>query len=361
MKTLSSAPGRRFRLLLAPVALLAFALSACAGTTSGSTTDDGVVRFMNSSKSFTALPGLYAMQSGLYADAGLKVTELPLAQNSVAPVQAMLAGQVDMVMVGGEGVLAAHDAGQTNVVTVAVIARPTYQLVLSEKAIAAVAASGVSVDAPIDRKVAALKGLTLGTNGAGTSIDAGFRATLASAGLEPDRDVTIRPIPDASASLAAFREGQIDGYTATLPNPQIGVAEGIGEVWIDYAGGEVPQLKDLTFFHLATTREFIESHHDSVQKFVDAITKADDEIKADPDEVMKTMSTTPYFKDLDPKVYQSSFEQVLPALSGGPAPTEAGFQAQLDLANANPNRKGPSKATFAEVFDTSFVTAEAAE
>ena len=56
-----------------------------------------------------------------------------------------------------------------------------------------------------------------------------LRGWLASAGLDPDRDARISVLPPAE-TIAALREGRVDGFCAGEPWNSLAVEEGIGEI-----------------------------------------------------------------------------------------------------------------------------------
>jgi ABC-type nitrate/sulfonate/bicarbonate transport system substrate-binding protein len=177
---------------------------------SSSTTHD--VRFIQANRTLSGLPLLQALGAGYFTQAGVTLHEMPDATSSTAPIQAMLAGQADIAMVGSSAALAAQQAGQ-DIVGIGVLAsRPPLQMVLGTDTVARLVAAGVTPASSTDRKVAALRGLTLATTGPGNIIEKLLRAPLRAGGVDPDRDVTIRTIPDSRAMLAALRQKQVDGF-----------------------------------------------------------------------------------------------------------------------------------------------------
>ena len=56
-----------------------------------------------------------------------------------------------------------------------------------------------------------------------------LRYWLASAGVDPDRDITMRVLPP-SLMVEALRAGEIDGFIAGEPWSSVAVAEGLGEI-----------------------------------------------------------------------------------------------------------------------------------
>lgn len=353
---------RTTRLRAFPVALaLAVALAGCASGT-GPVASDGsggptTVRTMKTSPVLTQMPFLVAVNGGFFDAAGVKVTELPDATTSTAPIQALLAGQADVILVGSSSaVLAAVAAGQ-DLTTVALFApQNAFQLVLSKPAVDRLAAAGVTPTSPIAARVAGLKGLTLATTGPGNAIDSVVRATLLEQGIEPDRDVILRPITDPAAMLAAFRQGQVDGFSYGLPVTAQPVVDGTGSVWVDYIKGDVPDLTALPTGLVVTTKRYAANHRADLVRLVAGLARGFDAISADPNGVRTSVGAR-YFAQLSPDLLTAAFDAAKPVFGPGPAPTEAGYEQAVALYNSDPTAKTKVTAAFAEVMDPTIAQA----
>ena len=75
----------------------------------------------------------------------------------------------------------------------------------------------VDANSPIDRRMAALKGLTIAMNGAGSANDYLLKRIIGEAGMRHDTDVTITAIAAPAAILAALDQKRLDGFVATPP------------------------------------------------------------------------------------------------------------------------------------------------
>jgi ABC-type nitrate/sulfonate/bicarbonate transport system substrate-binding protein len=163
--------------------------------------------------------------------------------------------------------------------------------------------------------------------------------------------VTLRAIPDALAMLAAFRQGQVDGYSYGLPITTQPVVEGTGAIWVDYLTGEVPALTALPSGLVVTTKRYAAAHRDELVRFVTALGRGFDAISADP-ETVKAVVAAKYFPQLAPNLLNSAFDDARPVLAAGPVPTEAAYQAALKVYNGDQTTKVKVTASFADVMDT---------
>jgi len=208
----------------------------------------------------------------------------------------------------------------------------------NQRSLSRLAATGVTPTSSVQQKVAALRGLTIATTGPGNIIDRLLRATLRQYGLDPDRDVKIRRIPDPTAMLAALRQKQVDGFIFALPLSQQPTVDGTGKLWLDFLGGEVSAFTSMPANEIVTTRRFAKAHPDLVRNFMAAISKGFDDVQQHPDQVRAGVRATPAFAQTAPELFDESFDAVLPAFKAGPKPTSAGYQALLRVTHIDPSR-----------------------
>jgi NitT/TauT family transport system substrate-binding protein len=340
--------------LVAGVAI-ALAVSACAGPATSGGSDDGKIRLIKASRSLSTLPLLYTLEKEYFRTSGVDVESLPDSNTSTQPIQALLAGQADMVEVGATAVFGAQAAGQ-NVIGVGIpTPGPSYQIALSSAAAGRLSQQGRTAQSPVRDRVQALKGLTLATPGPGSVIDSLLRITLSEYGLNADTDVTIRAIPDPTAMVAALRQGQIDGFNFAPPFTSSVVADGTAALWVNYVGGDVPKFAQMPAGALVTTREFAKTHPQAVTNFLKGLQHGYDDINSNPDAAEQFMAGTQYFKSTDPKLFKTGFEAYETAYKLGPRPTEQGFDALRAVYNGDPSVKTKSTASFPQIFDVSYL------
>ena len=335
-------------------ALMAFA--GCGESKTPSATAGGkdavVVRTMKTTANLTQLPFLDAVERGYFADAGIDLKEQPDAATATAPIQALLAGQADIALTSANVVISAIEAGQ-DVTAVGIFSPATgFQLVLSTHALQKLSAAGVRPDSPLSARIAALKGLTIATGGPGSNGDTLLRATLEMTGVSPDKDVTIRTVPDPAAMQAALRQGQLDGFMFTPPVSQEPVVDDTGAVWVNFLAGDVPEFAGMPTGIVVTTKRYVASHREAVTGFLRAMQRGYQDIDTDPDDVAATLAHATYFRQTAPDLFKKSFQAVLPIFANSSTPTEAGFQRMLGLYNSDGTIKQKSTLTFEQFFTT---------
>ena len=117
------------------------------------------------------------------------------------------------------------------------------------------------------------------------------RRLLRDAGVDDEREVTIRPVPggdapDASYGLLcadALEAGLIDGFWANAMGAELAVRRGIGEVVLDVRRGDGSRgAGDHTFVALVATERRLAEAPDAVAAAVRAVVKVQRALRADP-------------------------------------------------------------------------------
>lgn len=134
---------------------------------------------------------------------------------------------------------------------------------------------------------AALKGLQIG---AAPWVELGLRRLLREEGIDPDKDVTIAPVPGSVApgvsfgvtAAKALEEGKIDAFWANGMGAEVAVTRGVGTVVLDPRRGVGPAVSfNYTQPTFVTTDALIEKDPESVAKAVRAIVNVQKALKKD--------------------------------------------------------------------------------
>lgn len=118
----------------------------------------------------------------------------------------------------------------------------------------------------------------------------GLKRLLAAAGIDPQRDVEIGPVPgtaDRNASFGlmaarALQEAKIDGFWANGMGAEVAVRSGVGTLVLDARREASAEAKAYTFPALVASTKLIESNADAARAAVRAIKRAQQLLVADP-------------------------------------------------------------------------------
>jgi NitT/TauT family transport system substrate-binding protein len=145
----------------------------------------------------------------------------------------------------------------------------------------------------------ALKGLRIG---AAPGPADGLKRMLIEAGMDPERDVILGPVPGSAgagvsfglAAAKALEEGLVDGFWANAMGAEVAVRGGIGTLVIDARRGDgPPAARRYTFPALVATQKKIDEQPEQVAAAVRAIAGAQRVLKADP--TLATEAAKKYF------------------------------------------------------------------
>jgi NitT/TauT family transport system substrate-binding protein len=272
-----------------------------------------------------------AKETGVFKKNGLDV-DLVYIAGGPRSMAALLSGQLQIIGTGGNSLVAANLSGAKDAVLIAT----TYNTLVFSLMTSA------NLKEPKD-----LKGKTLGVTGFGSLSDFTLRTLLKKSGLDPARDVVIRPMGGYPEILASMQSGTLDGGVISPPMnlkaQELGFRELIdaGSIGFEYAS---------TCY--GTTRPFIRERRETVAQFTRSITEAIHRFKTDKAGSLKIIQQ--YTKTRDPAVLEETYrvyaQKYLPR---APYPTLDGVKAILDsLADSVPAAKTASPEAFV---DMSFV------
>jgi ABC-type nitrate/sulfonate/bicarbonate transport system substrate-binding protein len=134
----------------------------------------------------------------------------------------------------------------------------------------------------------AIKGLRIG---AAPGPADGLKRMLVDAGIDPEREVKIAPVPGAAgagvsfgmAAAKALKEGLVDGFWANGMGAEVAVRGGAGTLVIDARRGDGPKgSQHYTFPALVTTQKAVDERPDEVAAAVRAVVGAQGALKNDP-------------------------------------------------------------------------------
>lgn len=249
----------------------------------------------------------HARAGGAFADNGVKVNWALASGGDSSILAALSAGDVQFAAVGTDAVLSSVDKGQHYQLVYCLSATLTQELVVSDKWMKK---AGVSPDDPVEKRLAALSGATIGVNALGGLQDQLARYYLKQGGVS-ESDARIAKIGPPPALEAALDKGQIDAFVLSPPEGPKMKEQGVGTVLL--RNSELPDLKRFCGLGLVTTKEFAEQNADLVRKVAAGLADASDQVQDDPDGVADTLQKAYYPKVAKP-LMRESVDQLAPSI-----------------------------------------------
>lgn len=304
-------------------ALLA-ATASVAGTAGASAQDLTTVKMSQAVDSLAYVAVDYANVAGFYEDVGLKVEQI-ITQGGGPDLAALVSGDVEFNTAAPTYQLSAIKQGRDVILIMNYVDAMNQSFVMSK---AAVEKTGVAPDAPIEERLEALKGLTLGITRPGAMTDRHIRFLLSKVDLTGD-DAQLVAIGGAQALITALETNQIDGFAISLGPDRTAVHRG-AVMWVDNLRGDVPGLAPFPMVNLYTTRSYAEENPEIVEKLVQATQAATAELASKSvDEIFEILQ--PRYPNMDPAVLRLCIEAFKPAMNPSGAVSEEMAENLLTL------------------------------
>lgn len=294
------------------------------------------VRFVYSSVHMGYLPRIVALEKGFFAAEGLDMESTNIPGGSKAAA-ALLGGSCDIVNLAYFHALKAARQG----FDVVAFACPLNQWPLSYLMKPdMMKAKGITAGSPLDERIRAMKGLSIGCTSAGSGTDLIPRAFLRNRGIDPDTEVKIVPFGKWEAGVAAFEAGNIDIFQWVSPIPEMLEQKGVGKILFSMARGEVPEFNGFAWDSFFTTREYMEKHPEIILAFTKAVKRAIDYIHKDQEGTIAIIANT--WKEATPELRLSAYETISKAVPVEPLLTKAGWEINMNLffTDATADEKG---------------------
>jgi len=273
----------------------------------------------------------YALETGAFTARNLQV-DAQLVAGGANTMAALLAGQLQMADVGGSEALSAIASG-ADLVVVATLS-PVYPYVFEV--------------IPDIQTTQDLVGKKIGVATLGGSADVATRVALRSAGLDPNKDVTIVATGSAQNRTAALAQGAIQGGMVGGPPETLEVeARGLHPL-MDLAALKLPAANT----SVVVQRAWLDGNRPVVQRYVDSLIDAVSHLKKDKPRAVAVLKS--YFQSDDEAAMSASYDffaqEVLPIL---PYPKPEQFKdGQEQLGASNPK---VLEVSLEKVLDASFV------
>ncbi len=292
---------------------------------------------------------LYVARAKFFADEGLIADWVPLRSGS-AEVAAVLGGSAQIAPVNVELTALAHQNGGDLVMICDVFDVQPYSIVLSDAVIARV---GITPGMPTDDILNRLKGLKIAITGPGSATDNYIRHAMQLRGMDPDAMLSLQPLGDPDAMLAALQRKLIDGFVMSSPADLVVQQRKLGRPVLDAFSGALPELKGVPFAGLVTSRAQLDAKPAVFAAILRAMTRSIRLLHDHPDQAKALVR--PYFKDLDDDTFTAMMAKYMPGAATTPVLSKAQFDAALHWASIGAAE--PITAPYDAVVDTKLAEA----
>ncbi|MGH3756654.1 ABC transporter substrate-binding protein [Actinophytocola sp.] len=297
-------------------------------------------------KVMTWAPALLTERMGFAEEEGLDVEHIVSQQGTASALAALISGSTDAVLAGAPASMAPVREGAPVKLIGGPLVGYGVEITVSNEFLKR---AGVTLDDPLDKRIAALRGAKLGIYNPGDSVDQLYRAILPKAGIDPDRDVEIVTLQNAAGELAALAKGQIDAMGASPPGGAQAEQEKFGTILID--GREVPGLDVYPYGVLSVnTRDLTGDKAELIKSYVRALNKALQTIRDDPESTKRHLHEE--FPDLDDFTFDITFEDMRRSMPDSLELSEDRFQSLAKFAKDQGKDLGLD---YGELIDTTLV------
>lgn len=308
---------------------LSFGLILAAGSLSAAPAQEKKldrIRVGGGSASATQMSMWLAKEGGFYEKNGLAAEVISIPGSSLA-LQAMLAGELPIIQLGGAASIQANLSGADSVIVATIVRKFLFSIF---------ARPGIE-------RMEDLRGKVFGATRFGTLSDLASRFALRAYGIDPERDITMVQTGGPAETVMAMAAGKV--HAAAISPPATLQARKL----------KLKELLDLSKldaeYHVngvVTSRRYLKSHEDVVRRFLKAYIEGAARGQKDKNFALKAMGK--YFRTDDKEILEESYETVIKSnFSIPPYPSIQGIASLLQgLEKQNPKAKGAKPEEFSD-------------
>ncbi|TWH10296.1 NitT/TauT family transport system substrate-binding protein [Rhodococcus rhodochrous J45] len=284
---------------------LSFALAACGGAEEQASADGVTPLTVNVSVPTITVAGALAMDAqDVDAAHDLDVQFDMAGASSTLSIEAVLSGDADLALAGPPSILAAMREGAPLTI-LGSTANNLQVLVIRQDVIDRL---GITPDAPVEERMEALRGLTIGTNPSGSTYQTLLRNELGRFGLNPDEDVTLIGIQDSNALVTGLAQGQFDAVATSSGVVEQAIVNTDAVVWLSGPRGDVEATADVPVLAMVGRTDWVNENTDSVDKFREAMAESLELLRTDRDTLGPVLKDE-YFSAMDQGVWDLAWSE----------------------------------------------------
>ncbi|WP_167558954.1 ABC transporter substrate-binding protein [Bradyrhizobium canariense] len=274
------------------------------------------------SLSFLPLWGARALNS--FAPQGLTGTVVVSPGGDPAALAALDAGDVDLAAVGTESVLRAAAKGQPFEIVYNLMSKVTLEVVVAPSFLEK---TGVKPGDPLQKRIAALKGATIGVAAVGGTQETAARWLVAKGGLDPKSDISIAQVGSPLALQAALENKRIDAFVLSPPEGYLATKSGAGTILISL-GDDFPLLANQPYLVLVAKKPINDKASALIVKTAQAMQAASTALLKNPEPTAQAIQKQ-FFVKADPGAIDAAVKSLNSGVAGGGKLDVQAFQNQL--------------------------------
>jgi NitT/TauT family transport system substrate-binding protein len=241
-----------------------------------------------------------------------------------AALAALDAGDVDLAAVGTESALRAAAKGQPFQIVYSLMSKVTLEVVVAPSFLEK---SGVKPGDPVQKRIAALKGATIGVAAIGGTQETAARWLAAKGGLNPKTDIKIAQVGTPPALQAALENKRIDAFVLSPPEGYLATKSGSGTILISL-GDEFPLLANQPYLVLVAKKPIDGKASELIVKVLRAMQAASAALVKDPEPNAMTIQQQ-FFAKADPDAIVAAVKSLNSGVASGGKLDVESFQNQL--------------------------------
>lgn len=282
------------------------------------------VRIAQGFASLSFLPLWGARALNTFAPQGLTGTVLVSPGGDSSALAALDSGDVELAAVGTESVLRAAAKGQPFEIVYSLMSKVTLEVVVAPSFLEK---TGVKPGDPLQKRIAALKGATIGVAAVGGTQETAARWLAAKGGLDPKADIKIAQVGSPVALQAALENKRIDAFVLSPPEGYLATKSGAGTILISL-GDDFPLLANQPYLVLVAKKPIDDKASELIVKTVRAMQAASTALVADPEQTALVIQKQ-FFAKADPAAIVSAIKAINNGVAGGGKLDVQAFQNQL--------------------------------
>ena len=242
-----------------------------------------------------------------------------------AALAALDAGDVDLAAVGTETALRAVAKGQPFEIVYNLMSKVTLEA--GGRALVAGERPASSPAIRCEKRIAALKGATIGVAAVGGTQETAARWLAAKGGLDPKTDIKVAQVGSPVALQAALENKRIDAFVLSPPEGYLAAKSGAGTILVSL-GDDFPLLANQPYLVLVAKKPIDDKASELIVKTARAMQAASAALVKDPEPTALAIQKQ-FFAKADPAAIVAAVKAMNSGVAGGGKLDVQALQNQL--------------------------------